>query len=74
MSNDDSHYLISHETDNKFVKVHASNKERCEMPYTIFLNNYFNGTPLIREIFYQPPSEHYRSALQQLANSLWAIG
>jgi hypothetical protein len=72
MTYNDYHFLITHESESKFVKVHASNKERCEMPYSIFLHNYQNGGHLVNEIFYQPLSEHYKAMLEQLANNLWA--
>lgn len=72
MTHGDYHFLIAHENDNKLVKVHASNPERCEMPYTLFLTNYQNGPSLVSEVLYHPPSEHYKSMLQILTHPLWA--
>lgn len=72
LTHNDSHFLISHERASNTVIVHSSNPERCEMPYTIFLNNYQRGTPLIHEIFYQPQSEHYRNMLHLLNHPAWA--
>lgn len=71
MTEGDYHFLISHEGDSKLVKVHASNPERCEMPYTIFLSNFQNGPALVNEIFYQPPGHHYPAMLQMLADPVW---
>jgi hypothetical protein len=71
MTQGDYHFLISHENDNKTIKVHASNPERCEMPYTIFLNNFQNGPALVNEIFYQPPSQHYLGMLRMLDHPEW---
>ena len=72
MTYDDFHFLITHETERKFVKVHASNKERCEMPYTVYLSNFQSGASLVNDIFYQPQSSHYAAALSQLSNDAWA--
>ena len=68
MTHDDSHFLIAHENDSKLVKVHGSNPERCEIPYTIFLANYQNGPALVNEILYQPLERHYIETLQFLAH------
>ena len=65
----DAHFLLSHESDNKLVKVHASNPERCEIPYTIFLSNYQNGPALVGEVFYQSKSDHYAEMLQLLSKT-----
>jgi hypothetical protein len=69
MTEGDYHFLLSHENDNKLVKVHASNPERCEIPYTIFISNYQNGPALVGEVFYQPQSEHYVEMLQILSKT-----
>lgn len=74
MTHAEAHYLLSHERDRQLVTVHASTLERCEMPYTIFLQNYQKGTALVNEIFYQPPSEHYPAMLHALNNSAWGQG
>jgi len=72
MSHCDFHFLVAHENDPKIVKVHASNPERCEMPYSIFLPNYQNGPALVSELFYQAPSEHYLAALKELSHIMWS--
>jgi len=71
MTHEDYHFLISHENDPKIVKVHASNPERCEMPYSIFLPNFQNGPALVSELFHQIPSDHYRATLKELTHSMW---
>lgn len=71
LTHDDSHFLISHERESQHVGVHASNTERCEMPYSLFLSNYQKGTALLNEILYQPLSEHYPNMLQALNNNCW---
>ncbi len=74
MTHSEAHYLISHERDRQLVTVHASTLERCEMPFTIFLQNYQKGTALVNEIFYQPFSEHYQPMLHSFNNTYWAQG
>jgi glucose-6-phosphate dehydrogenase assembly protein OpcA len=71
MTQGDYHFLIAHENDNKLVRVHASNPDRCEMPYTIFLANYQNGPALVNEVFYQPIGTHYLDMMQFLARQEW---
>jgi len=68
---DDFHILLSHENERKFVNVHASDKERCEMPYALFMKNYQSGASLINEIFYAPQSGHYYEALKLFDTPLW---
>jgi hypothetical protein len=72
LTQNDSHFLISHEGPSRHVTVHASNTERCEMPYTLYLSNYQKGTALINEILYQPASEHYSNMLQCLNQPVWS--
>lgn len=72
LTHNDSHFLISHEREPQHVAVHASNPERCEMPYTLYLSNFQKGTSLVNEIFYQPLSEHYLNMLQALNNPAWS--
>ncbi len=74
MTHGEAHYLLSHERDRQLVTVHASTLERCEMPYTLFLQNYQAGTALVNEIFYQPPSEHYPAMLHAFNNPAWGQG
>jgi hypothetical protein len=72
LTHSDWHFLISHDGPSSQVTIHASNPERCEMPYTLHLSNYQKGTALVNEIFYQPPSEHYANMLSALNNPSWA--
>lgn len=74
MTHSEAHYLLSHERDRQLVTVHASTLERCEMPYTLFLQNYQAGTALVNEIFYQPASEHYPAMLHTFNNAAWGQG
>lgn len=71
MTHNDSHFLLSHERERQQIAVHASNSERCEMPFTLFLGNYQKGAALVNEIFYQPLSEHYQGMLQALNSPVW---
>lgn len=71
LTHNESHFLVTHEGKLALVTVHASNTERCEMPYTLFLNNYQKGTSLINEMLYQPPSEHYIAMLGKLNHPSW---
>ncbi len=72
MSYNESHVLISHETESKHVTVHASDLERCEMPYSLFLSNYQHGPALVSEIFYRPAGEQYRNMLKMLNQKEWS--
>ena len=71
MTQGDYHFLLSHENDSKLVKVHSSNPDRCEMPYTIFLANFQNGPALVNEVLYQEHGSHYNDMLQYLAKAAW---
>ncbi|MBS0654523.1 MAG: glucose-6-phosphate dehydrogenase assembly protein OpcA [Verrucomicrobia bacterium] len=73
MSYDDAHFLISHEGvgTSSHVTVHASTRDRCEMPYTLFFTNHQKGSSLVQEMFYQPSSEHYAQMLQIFSSPLW---
>ena len=71
LTNDDTHYLISHEGESKHVIVHSSNRERCEIPYSLFLSNFQRGPALVTEIFYQPVSDHYANMLGMLHHPEW---
>jgi glucose-6-phosphate dehydrogenase assembly protein OpcA len=71
MTHNESHFLLSCEGSSSQVTVHASDLERCEMPYTLFLQNYQKGPPLVQEIFYQAPSEHYINMLKALNHPAW---
>ena len=72
MSYNESHVLITHETESKHVIVHASDLKQCQMPYALFLANYQKGPALVAEIFYQPVSGHYAEALKLLCHKEWA--
>ena len=71
MTHGDYHFLISHENDSKLVKVHSSNPERCDMPYTIFLSNFQSGPALVSEAIYQAQSDHYQTMLKGLTHAVW---
>ncbi len=72
MTYNDAHSLISTDAAASHVTVHASNRERCEMPYTLLLPNFQTGTALVCEIFYQAPSEHYLNMIQTFNHPAWA--
>jgi glucose-6-phosphate dehydrogenase assembly protein OpcA len=67
----DVHYLLNYERDDRHIAVHASSLDRCEMPYTIFVGSFQRGRTLPTEIFQQAASEHYIPMLGSLAHTLW---
>lgn len=72
LTHSDNHYLISFEGQRSQVTVHASQPERCEMPYCLFMNNYQKGPALINEALYQSQSEHYSTMLGILCQEAWS--
>jgi len=71
MTYSECHCLISHEKEANQVVVHASNPERCEMPFTLFLSSYQKGGAFVNEVLYQPISEHYQNVLKELSSDLY---
>jgi len=67
----DLHYLMSYEQDDRHIGVHASSKDRCEMPYTLFVGSFQRGRTLPSEIFQQATSEHYLPMMELLASTPW---
>jgi len=67
----DLHYLMSYEQDDRHISVHASSKDRCEMPYTLFVGSFQRGRALPSEIFQQASSEHYLPMIELLSLPLW---
>ena len=70
-ADNDVHYLLSYEHDDKNIVVHASSQDRCEMPYALFLGSFQRGRKLPREIFHQKISSHYIPTLEMLASKIW---
>lgn len=67
----DIHYLLTYERDDRHIAVHASSQDRCEMPYTLFVGSFQHGRTLPSEIFQQAASEHYLPMLELLATKPW---
>ena len=67
----DIHYLLSYERDDRHIAVHASTHDRCEMPYTLFVGSFQKGRALGNEIFQQTLSEQYLPTLKELATEPW---
>jgi hypothetical protein len=65
------HYLLSYEMDDRHIAVHASSHDRCEMPYTLFVGSFQKGRALANEIFQQALSEQYLPCLEALASKAW---
>jgi glucose-6-phosphate dehydrogenase assembly protein OpcA len=70
-ADNDVHYLLSYEHDDKNIVVHASSQDRCEMPYALFVGSFQRGRKLPREIFHQKISPHYIPTLEMLASKIW---
>lgn len=67
----DVHFLLNYERDDRHIVVHASSQDRCEMPYSLFVGSFQRGRTLPSEIFLQAASEHYRPMLELLSSQLW---
>jgi glucose-6-phosphate dehydrogenase assembly protein OpcA len=67
----DLHYLLSYERDDRHIVIHASSQDRCEIPYSVFVGSFQRGRALPVEIFLQTPSEHYLPTLEALSSRLW---
>ncbi len=65
------HYLLSYEQDDRHIAVHASTHDRCEMPYTLFVGSFQKGRALASEIFQQAMSEQYLPSLKVLSSTAW---
>ncbi len=65
------HYLLTYERDDRHIAVHASSQDRCEMPYTLFVGSFQHGRTLPSEVFQQASSEHYLPMLELLATKPW---
>lgn len=68
---DEVHYLLSYEHDDKNIVVHASSQDRCEMPSSLFVGSYQKGRQLPKEIFQQKISAHYIPTLEIMASRIW---
>lgn len=65
------HYLLSYERDDRHIAVHASSQDRCEMPYYIFVGSFQRGRALPSEVFLQAASEHYLPMIELLSSRVW---
>lgn len=66
-SSDDYFYFISPVPNMAKVSVHISSLETCELPFTIPLPTLKSGFPYVQDLFFMPPSTHYRNMLKALA-------
>jgi len=67
----ETHFLLSYETDDRHIAVHASSKDQCEMPYTLFVGSFQRGRALPNEIFQQTASAHYLPLVELLTHEMW---
>ena len=67
----DVHYLLAYERDDRHIVVHASSQDRCEMPYCLFYGSFQRGGALPSEIFLQATSEHYLPMIELLSSRPW---
>ena len=64
------HFLLAHERDDRHIVIHSSFQDRCEMPYSLFVGSFQKGRSLPSEIFLQAASEHYLPSLESLSSKL----
>jgi glucose-6-phosphate dehydrogenase assembly protein OpcA len=67
----DIHYLLAYERDDRHIVIHASSQDHCEMPYSVFVGSFQRGRALPSEIFLQAASEHYLPMIELLSSHLW---
>jgi glucose-6-phosphate dehydrogenase assembly protein OpcA len=67
----DIHYLLAYERDDRHIAIHASSQDRCEIPFSVFVGSFQRGRALPSEIFLQPPSEHYLPTIELISSRLW---
>lgn len=64
----DNHiYQLSKSIDSNKIAIHVSCMEKCDMPFVVLLPDMKSSYSLMREIFYNTTSTHYRSMLEALA-------
>ena len=67
----DLHYLLEYERDDRHIAIHASSQDRCEIPFSMFVGSFQRGRALPSEIFLQPASEHYLPMLELLSSQVF---
>jgi glucose-6-phosphate dehydrogenase assembly protein OpcA len=67
----DLHYLLEYERDDRHIAIHASSQDRCEIPFSMFVGSFQRGRALPSEIFLQPPSDHYLPMLELLSSQVF---
>jgi glucose-6-phosphate dehydrogenase assembly protein OpcA len=70
IAQDDSIYSLNSRTPSKVV-LHISSDKTCEMPCTFALPDINRGFNFLKEIFYQPPSDHYNRMLEIISKVNW---
>lgn len=68
---DELHYLIAYEMDDKHIQVHSSSKESCAIPYTFFVGSLHRGNALPSELFQPTSSTHYLPTIDFLSQTCW---
>lgn len=64
-------YILDTSKNSTKVLLHISSEEKCELPCTFSLSDINRGSSFIREVFYQPPSEHYADTLAMISKVDW---
>lgn len=66
-----AHFCLKRKEKSRQVEVQYSDDNRCDLPFYAFLPGIAEGQEIIEEIFYQPPSAHYRNMLRLVAQIPW---
>ncbi len=68
MERNGDHFIsAAREGKTRSVTVNVATPQHCEIPYTLLLSPLQRGQQLMKEIFYEPASEHYVSMLKSIA-------
>jgi glucose-6-phosphate dehydrogenase assembly protein OpcA len=70
IAQDGSIYSLNSRTPSKVV-LHVSADKTCEMPCIFALPDINRGFNFLKEIFYQPPSDHYYHMLEIISQVNW---
>lgn len=68
----DCHFSMTRQASTRNVHVQCTTPKRCEIPYLIKLSNLSRNASLLQELFFLPPSEHYRKTLKALSVPDWS--
>lgn len=61
------HFSFRRLDQTRLIRVEITLPEMCELPFTVPLSNLERGLQFLKELFYEPPGEHYQYMLQAIS-------